>query len=528
MADRPTPALVVGDRGAPDPTPGGAAAPGGHLYPLLLALPLLALELSTLGGYGYFRDELYYLASTEHLDWGYVDHPPLSIAILAAIRALLGDSLAALRIVPALLGAATIVMVARLAGRMGGGRTAQAVAALAFSFCATASIFHIYSMNAWDIFFWVVAYHLLLTALDRGSSRSWLALGAVLGLGLLNKISVLWLGAGIFVGLLATPHRRALRSRGPYLAGAVAFAIFSPHIVWQIVNGWPTLEFIRNAREKLVEVDLGGFVGNQLFIMNPTLSPLWVAGLLALLLLPSLRRWRLFAWVYLTVAAILVAGGGSRPVYLLPAYPPLLIAAGLAIERLAERRRWRWAAPAAVAWCLVLGLPLAPMAVPLLPPERFVAFARGVGIMPPAQERMELAELPQFFADHFGWPELVDTVAEVYDRLAPAERARARVIAQNYGEAGAIDVLGRQRGLPAAICGHNSYWLWGPGDWDGGVALVLGGSRADHLELFEEVERAATVTSDWAIPYENDLPVWVARRFRLPLDEAWPLARRYR
>ncbi len=503
---------------APDPQPSGRPR---WLFPLLLTVPMLVLELLTLGGYGYFRDELYYLASTEHLAWGYVDHPPLSIALLAAVRGLAGDSLPAIRLVPALLGAATILLVALLARRLGGGRAAQAVAALAFSFCATASMFHFYSMNAWDIFFWVAAYHLLLDALEGGGSRRWLLLGALLGLGLLNKISVLWLGAGILVGLLATPHRRVLASRGPYLGAALALALFTPHLVWQQLHGWPTLEFMRNATGKLVAVDLAGYLGNQLFVLNPAQAPFWIAGLAALFFLPALGRWRLFGWSYLTVFAILFLGGGSRPVYLLPAYPPLLAAAGILVERLARRRRLGWLAPAAVAYLLVFGAVLAPIAVPLLPPAEFVDYARRLGMMPPPQENLELAELPQFFADHFGWPEIAATVAGVYRDLPPADRARARVIAGNYGEAGAIDVLGRRLGLPPALSGHNSYWLWGPRGWDGEVAILLGRRREDYLQFFDEVELAATVASDWALPHEARLPVFVGRRLRLPLDEAW-------
>lgn len=514
-----------------DPGSTGSAR-SDRFFPLLLALPLLGLELATLGEYGYFRDELYYLASTVHLDWGYVDHPPFSIAVLAVIRALFGESLPALRIVPALLGAATVVLVAHLARRLGGGRAAQAIAALTFSFSAVASMFHFYSMNAWDIFFWVVSYHLLISALEAeeaagagegggGARRRWLALGVVLGLGLLNKISVLWLGAGLFVGLLATRRRAVLARGGPYLAAAVAFACFLPHLAWQVAHGWPTLEFMRNATGKLVAVDLGGFLGNQLFVLNPAQAPFWIAGLAALFLLPALRPWRLFGWSWLTVFLILFLGGGSRPVYLLPAYPPLLAGAGILVERLARRRPWRWLAPAAVVYLLLGGVVLAPIAVPLLPPATFVSYATTLGMMHPPQEKLELAELPQFFADQFGWQEIAATAAEVYHALPPAERQGARVFGGNYGEAGAIDVLGRRLGLPPAMSGHNSYWLWGPGEWDGEVLIILGGDREDYLGLFEQVERVATVQSDWALPHEARLPVYVARRLRLPVAEAW-------
>ena len=182
----------------------------------VLAAVKLLVHLPAIHRYGYFRDELYYLASTEHLDWGYVDHPPLSIAILALVRAVLGDSLAAIRIVPVLTGVATIVLVGMLTRRLGGGRFAQGLAAL----CALMSPVFLgqnryFSLNAFDLFFWTLAAWALVRALDGGGDRHWVVLGVVLGLGLLNKISVLWLGAGLLVGLLLTPHRRVLRTIGP-------------------------------------------------------------------------------------------------------------------------------------------------------------------------------------------------------------------------------------------------------------------------------------------------------------------------
>src|SRR5512143_1556640 len=198
--------------------------------PRLAAGTLAALMAATLfmhaavtGRYGYFRDELYYLASTGHLAWGYVEHPPLSIAILAIVRALLGDSLPALRLVPALAGAATVLLTGLMARRLGGGRFAQGLAALA---CALTPVFlgtdRVYSMNAIDILIWSLAAWLLLRALDLGRARDW----AVLGLGLLHKISVFWLGGGLLVGLLLTPYRRALLAPGPWLCGAIAAAMF--------------------------------------------------------------------------------------------------------------------------------------------------------------------------------------------------------------------------------------------------------------------------------------------------------------
>ena len=231
--------------------------------------------------YGYFRDELYYLASTDHLDWGYVDHPPLSIAILALIRAVFGDSLLALRVVPALVGVATVFVAGVIARQLGGGRFAQGLTALCVLmspvFLGTA---HYYSMNVFDQLFWAVAVLILLRALDEGRPRHWGMLGVVLGLGFLNKISILWLVAGMLVGLVFTPYRRVLREPWPWVGMLVAGVLSLPYLLWQTAHGWPTLEFMRNATTlKMVDVSPLRFVIDQVLSMNAGAAPVWIAGI---------------------------------------------------------------------------------------------------------------------------------------------------------------------------------------------------------------------------------------------------------
>src|SRR6185295_17060458 len=212
------------------------------------ALASLALHVSALTQYGWFRDEFYYVACAARLDWGYVDHPPLSIAVMALVRLLFGDSLVAFRLVAALIGAATVYFTGRLARDLGGGRFAQALAGFA---ALVAPVFlgvsRFYSMNVLDLLLWTLAALALVAALRGDRAREWVVLGVVVGLGLLNKISLLWFIAGLFIGFLLTPYRRRLATPGPWIAGAIATALFVPHVVWQIAHGWPTLEFMRNA-----------------------------------------------------------------------------------------------------------------------------------------------------------------------------------------------------------------------------------------------------------------------------------------
>ena len=420
----------------------------------VMAALKVALHLPALTRYGWFRDELYYMASTGHLAWGYVEHPPFSIAVLAIVHALFGASLVAMRLVPLLAGVATVVLTGALAARLGGGRFAQGLAALAAVMAPVIlAIDQYYSMNAFDILFWIVAAHLALTALERGTTRAWLVLGAALGLGLLNKVSMGWFAAGLALALLLTPHRRALLTPGPWLAVALMLAIFAPHVAWQARNGWPTLEFMHNATTlKMASISTLGFLRQQELQMNPGAVFVWLIGLGWGLRPAERSRGRVFAIAFLAALAIVLSTGKSRPSYLSVAFPMVLALGGVACERIASGR-FAWLRPVMVLPIVVIGGLVLPFTLPILPVETFVRYQSALHMTPHSDEREAMGVLPQQYADMFGWPEMVDLVAKAYARLTPEERRHARVFGQNYGEAGAVDVLGRKLGLPRALSG---------------------------------------------------------------------------
>ena len=499
-------------------------------WSLITAAALLqaALHAASIGRYGIFRDELYYLSCASRPAAGYVDQPAFSILFLAAWRALLGDSPAALMVPPALCGAAIVVLTGLLARRFGGGPAAQGLAALV---AAVAPIWlgmtGSYSMNAFDILLWTVAASLFAAILARepghGAGRLWLLLGCVLGLGLLNKISVLWLGAGITAGLLLTPARRWLATLGPWLAGGLAFLGIVPYLVWNALHHWPTLEFMRRAAgEKYVPSSPLTFAKDLLLFFNPLAAPVWVAGLVWLLAARDGRRFRLLGVVFLTTLAILLLNRTSKPEYLSASFAPLLAAGGVALERVLHRGR-----SAALAWAygIVLaaaGVGLAPLAIPLLPVPRYLAYAKALGIAPSTSERKAIGALPQHFADRFGWPEMAGTIASVFRSLPEADRKRTAVYVYNYGEAGAVDHFGRSLGLPPAICAHNNYFLWGLRGQRPEIFLVFGGSRPGLDRVFSSVEAGAVFTHPWVMPYESGRTVWICRGLRMPFEEIWP------
>lgn len=493
------------------------------------ALVKLLTQLWAIHGYGIFRDELYYLACADHLDWGYVDHPALSIVILWIVKHLFGTSLVALRIVPALAGAATVVLVAATARVMGGTRIAQALAAVATLIVPIYLAFsHIYSMNALTVLIWAAAAYLLARLIATGEARLWPAIGVVLALGLANKLDVLWLGAGLAVGLVLTPQRRWLATRWPWLAGSLALCGLAPYVWWQTQHDWATREFIHNATtQKMAPVSIGDFLSSQIMTMHPLTLPLWLGGLVFLMVHPKGKQFRLLGWVFLTVAAILLVSGTSRAGYLSPGYTWLFAAGGVAAATLVTRWRCEWAAWVAMVLMLIGGAATAPLALPLLPVECYVRYAAALGIEPSTEEKKDLGALPQFYADMHGWSEIAQAVIEVVNSLPEQDRVRARVFARNYGVAGAIDYYGRGAGLAKALSGHNNYWYWGPGTFDGAVLVEIGGSRDDLEKLFDSVELAATIDCGLCMPYENHASVWVCRGLKPAVGDAWQRAKHF-
>jgi hypothetical protein len=486
------------------------------------ALLQAALHAASVGRYGLFRDELYYLSCASRPSPGYVDQPAFSILFLSAWRALFGDSAAALMVPPALCGVLVVVLVGLLARRFGGGPAAQGLAA------ATAAVAPIwvgmtgyYSMNSFDILFWTLAATVLAAILgdEPGprTGRLWLTLGLVLALGLLNKISVLWLGAGIFAGLLLTPARRWLATPGPWLAGGIAFLGLVPYLAWNALHRWPTLEFMRRATaEKYRPTSTLAFGGEILFLFQPLAAPIWIAGLLWLLAARDGRRFRPLGVVFVTTFVILLANRTSKAEYLSAAFAPLLAAGGVALER--ALHRGRRAAPAWVYGTLLVlgGLAIAPFALPLLPVPRYLGYAKALGMGPSTTERNELGPLPQHFADRFGWPEMAAEVARVASTLTSEERSTARVWARNYGEAAALEKYGAPLGAPPVLCPHNSFWFWSVADAEKnapfrGPLVVIGGRRESLTGVFGSVEEAGRTGHPLAMPYENGRPIWICR-----------------
>jgi 4-amino-4-deoxy-L-arabinose transferase-like glycosyltransferase len=493
----------------------------------IIAAAYVALQLAVSGRYGYFRDEFYYLACGDHLAWGYVDHPPM-IAVVAWIsRHLFGESLLAIRTLSAVAGGATIVLTGRLANLFGGDARAAALAAIAVAISPVfLFLFHILSMNAWDILLWTALAAVIARMIVEDRPQLWLSAGLLIGLGLLTKHSMAFFVAGLGAGVLLTPWRRWIISPWLWAGAVIALALVAPHLWWQVSHGWPTLEFIRNATaRKNVALSPLQFVAGQLLEIHPFNAILLAAGLLFFFFADG-GRFRLFGWAYVAVFLILVTQR-SKTYYIAPIYPLMLAGGAAAIAR-ASTARARWIVPALCVLLLAGGAATAPLTLPVLPVPRFLAYQRAIGIVPSSGERHEIGPLPQHYADMFGWDDIVDTVARVYRSLPPDEQSKTAIFALNYGDAGAIDLLGPKHGLQTkAISPHNNYWLWGYDDFTGEVVIVVGGNANDHLRSYTDVRRVDTIECGYCMPYENHRPVYVLRGPKRSLAEIWRSSKTY-
>ncbi len=489
-----------------------------------------AISNTPLLGYGYFRDEFYYLACADHLALGYVDHPPLSIFLLALSRLLFGTSLFALRLLPAVAGAAVVLLTGLMARQLGGGKLAQALAALAVGIAPIHLIFNsFYSMNAFEIFFWTLTAYWLIVLLTEDKPRLWLAIGVVLGLGLENKHTTLTFGVALAIGLVLTPARKYLWSKWLWLGGSLAVLLLMPNLIWQAQHGFPSLEFYKVA-EILKNVPTGPLeiFLNQLLVMNPVTAPIWLAGLGYYLLAPQARPIRLLGIIYLVLFGLLLAAQSSRPDRITGAYPMLLAAGVVALEQLSRRyssqKAGRRLAFAGMLILCLASVVFIPVSLPLLPPAFTSKLAIAVGAVQEI-ERGKRAALPQYLADRFGWLELVTQVADVYHQLSPQDQAKVAIFTDNYGEASAINFFGPAYGLPPAISGHNNYFLWGPGNASGEIIIAVGSSIEAKRALFEDVSKMATFQCAYCI--ENNTGIYLAKNLKVSIDKLWPTIKHY-
>ena len=473
----------------------------------VIAAAFAAVLVAAAGGYGYHRDELYFIVIGGHPALGYVDQPPLVPLLAHAMDALSGHSLVWLRVPSALAGALLVAVTGLIAREFGAGRGGQSLAAgsVAVSFVLVGAA-HLASTSAFDLLGWTVVSWLVVRAV-RGGGPRWLLVGLAAGVGLEVKTLMAFFLAALVVGVLLGGPRRVFADPWLWAAGAVALALWAPNLAWQASHGWPQLTLSRSiaAGHSGTSAPRWLFLPYQIGLVSPFLAPIWISGLWRLARDPALAAWRGFAVAYAVLVVLFVATGG-KPYYLCGVYP-VLLAAGAEPTLAWMRRGVGRVRPVLLGAALALtGLGSALVTLPVVP----VTALHDTGIVTVNYDAGE----------QVGWPAFAATVGGAYDALPAGRRRHAVVLGGNYGETGA---LARFRpGIPS-YGGHNSLWDLGPPPPDTDTVVVVGYPERDLRRWFADVRGVATV--DNGVQVDNDeqgRPVWLCTDPTQPWSALWP------
>jgi hypothetical protein len=492
---------------------------------IVLSLALARMALYCVAGphYGYFRDELYYLACGEHPAWGYVDQPPLIAWMAWLVQHAIGTSLWALRLLPALAGAATIVLAGVLARQLGGRRWAMFLASLAALMTPISlALSHLFTMNAFDPLLWTGMACVVVRIAKSGREPLWIFVGALAGITILNKYGVVFWLVGLVIGVCLTPLRESLRQRWFWLGCAVAAAIALPNFFWQWQHQFPFLQLMHNVRENGRDISLAplAFLAAQARMLGYAAALLAPAALLFFFSKQG-RPFRALGWAYVVFLAVMMALHGKM-YYLAPVYPMVFAAGAVWVEGATRRRLWVWAKPALAAAMVAIGGIYAPTILPILSVPNFLAYEHALGIEQQRFENQPQGVLPQIYADMFGWEEVAQQVAAYYQRLSPEEQRKTAIFANNYGDGGAIDFFGPRYGLPKAIGNHQNYWIWGPREFTGESLIVLGeGNERNMKEHCASYSIIGNTKNPLSRPDEWK-PIYHCRGYEWNLQEIWP------
>jgi hypothetical protein len=507
----------------------GRPATAGSSVVLILAAAEMLVHLLTANRYGIFRDEMYGFACAEHLDWGYVSHPPGGIVVAWIVRHVFGESLLGVRLLPSIAGAALVVLTGRVVREMGGRSFAQALAALAVCVAPIYLIFdHWLMMNAFEPLIWLGCIYCALRVINGANGSYWLGFGILAGIGFETKYSILFLVAGVMAGLALTPERRQLADRRLWAGLLLCCAIAFPNFLWQMKNGFPFLEHLHHvaASHRDVIRKPVAFLWDQMLIMEPLAAPLWIIGVVWLLAGPRRDSYGAFGWAFVVVLGAFMALKGKN-YYVSPVYPLVFAAGAVAFEQVTEKHSRRWMRPVYGSFLAVTGLVMLPLTVPILSPETLIRYESRFGLGPPVVfEHQNNGPLPQYFADEFGWEDMVREVARVYHALPPAEQKRTTIFSNSWGDAAAVDFFGPKYGLPHAICDQDSYWDWGPRDCTGEIMIVLHSDGVGDRQHFATVETAGHVGNPYS-RRDEWFDIYLCRGLKFDLREKWPAMREF-
>ena len=467
-------------------------------WPLAISMSLftLLIHLFTCTNYELHRDEMLYMAMGEHPAFGYMSTPPLMGFLALLIGHIFGPSEWAVKFLPALSGALSVIVIAMMVRELGGRGWAVFIGCLAFilspAFLHTCNLF---MPVPFDQFFWLILAYLTLRLVNTQNERYWIGISIVLGVAFLNKYSILFFSISLFAALLLSEHRRLIWSRYFFVALITALVIVSPNLIWQVQHHFPVITHMAELqRRQLIHENPASFLTGQLHLNLPCIF-IWLTGLIGCLLVKAERRVRFIGLGYILTMIILILGRG-KAYYALGAYPMLFAMGGYMMEKYFTG--WKIGLGIAfVGFAVAISLLILPLALPVLPIDKMAPYCKAsskyIGDWATRWEDGSQHEVPQTYADMTGWKELANLVVMAYAKLDSNEQKHCLIFAQNYGQAGAIQFYGKEHGLPDPVSLNDAFLFWAP-DSINNTTLICVDDRAGSLDsLFDSYRVFGTV-----------------------------------
>ena len=508
-----------------------------HLFFISLFTFLLIYISSFIKGYGFFIDEFYYIACANNPAAGYVDHPPLAPLLLTVFQFFFGDSIYAVRILPALAASASVFFTGIITKEIGGGKFAQLLAACAMATSPTIIAFGgFYSMNAFEPLLAILLLYFTIKMIKKDNPKLWIVLGIIMGIGMMNKHTFGVFIIALVLSLLLVGRWRLVINKWFALGALCGLIIFLPNIIWQVLNNYPSLEFYRNiSADKNVYTPPVAFILGQVMGMSPANVIIWLPGFLFLLFSKRTKDFRFLGILFISLFLFMMLTGTSRSDRLAFAYPAAFAGGGLLFAHIILRFNAKWLRGVLIVF-LFSGLALAlPIILPYFNYSTVESYVKMLGYNTEL-EKGNKPPIPQLLADRIGWEEKFKLVLSAYQSLSDEDKKQTIIAAGNYGQAGALELFGKDYNFPPVVCGHNTYYLWSKkilskeSIGKETILLKLGyGSEFNGLKKsFESVE---IFPGEYENPYvtfhENHLKVFVCRNPKVPYAQLLERAKFY-
>lgn len=502
-----------------------------HLF-LISALTFLLIYISSFAKcYGYFIDEFYYIACADNPAAGYVDHPPLAPLLLTLFQFVFGSSIYSIRVLPAVAQSAAVFYTGLTAKKIGGGKFAQLLAACSMAASPTIIAFGgFYSMNAFEPLLAILLIYSTIEMIKQNEPKLWIVLGVIAGIGMMNKHTF-----GVFIialtfSLILSGKWRLVVNKWFIVGGLFGLIIFLPNIIWQILNDYPSLEFYRNINaDKNVYTPPIAFFTGQVIGMSPSNVPVWFAGFLFLFFSKQTKDFKFLAVLFIGLFLFMMLSGTSRSDRLAFAYPAAYAGGALFFESLILKYSLKWLKTVLLIF-LLLGLAIAlPIILPYFSYETVQAHTKILGINTEI-EKGKKPPLPQLLADRIGWEEKFNLVLRAYQNLPEADKKRVIAAAGNYGQAGALELFGKDYDFSPVVCAHNNYYLWSKERLKGNILLQLG-QKEDYNGMktrFSVVDIfPGEYKNQYVSDHENNLIVFICRQPKMPYSEMLERSKNY-